>query len=90
MLLDLLKLDMRFMQEVSKDPRKSGILKFIMELAELIHVPVIAEGVETEDQLNRLRSVNCQYAQGYYYAKPMKAADFEKLQYAGVKKPAAE
>ena len=88
--LDLLKLDMRFMREVSEDPRKSGILKFIMELAEVIHVPVIAEGVETEDQLNRLRSVNCQYAQGYYYAKPMKAADFEKLQYAGDKKPAAE
>lgn len=77
--LDILKLDMKFIQSETAKPVKEGILRFIMDLARWMDLAVVAEGVETKEQLERLREAGCDYAQGYYYAKPMPRADFERL-----------
>ena len=48
-------------------------------MAHALNLKVVAEGVETVEQKERLRSLNCDIAQGYFYAKPTPAADYEKL-----------
>lgn len=77
--LDILKLDMKFIQSETAKPTEQGILHFIMELARWMNLSVIAEGVETKEQLLRLCQLGCDYAQGYYFAKPMPRKDFEAL-----------
>ncbi|MBU9737457.1 two-component system response regulator [Diplocloster agilis] len=77
--LDVLKLDMGFMQNETAKPMNQGILRFIMELARFMGLSVVAEGVETREQLERLREIGCDYVQGYYFARPMPCGDFEQL-----------
>ena len=66
--LDILKLDMKFIQSETAKPNKQGILRFIMGLARWMKLSVVAEGVETPEQMERLREIGCDYAQGYYMA----------------------
>lgn len=77
--LDILKLDMKFIQSETAKPMNQGILQFIMDIARLMNLGVVAEGVETRMQLERLREIGCDYVQGYYFAKPMPCRDFESL-----------
>lgn len=77
--VDVMKLDMRFIQTESKISQGKGILGFIVSLAKWMGLSVVAEGVETADQIELLRSIDCDYVQGYYYAKPMKVEDFEEI-----------
>lgn len=76
--LDVLKLDMKFIQSETAKPMDQGILRFIMGLARWMNLSVVAEGVETREQLEHLREIGCDYVQGYYFAKPMPCADFEE------------
>ena len=76
--VDVLKLDMKFLQEGHFTTEDPGILKYIMEISDWMHVPVVAEGVETAEQVEMLKSLKCEYAQGYYYAKPIPAEEFVK------------
>ena len=79
MKLDILKLDMAFVQnEVAKAADRS-ILRFIVSLAHWMHLSVVAEGAETQEQIERLRESGCDYVQGYFFARPMPAAEFEEL-----------
>ncbi|MBP3710789.1 MAG: EAL domain-containing protein [Treponema sp.] len=77
---DILKFDMKFLRG-SDESRKRGldILESVVNMARLINVPVIMEGVETTDQVKFLVDMGCRYAQGYYYYKPMSVQDFETL-----------
>lgn len=77
--LDILKLDMKFIQSETAKPVNQGILRFIMGLARSMNLSVVAEGVETREQLEHLREIGCDYVQGYYFAKPMPCGDFEAL-----------
>ena len=77
--LDVLKLDMKFIQNEMAKPAEQGILRFIMELAHWMNLYVVAEGVESEEQLERLGELGCDYVQGYYLAKPMPGTAFEQL-----------
>ena len=77
--LDILKLDMKFIQSETAKPVNQGILRFIMGLARWMNLSVVAEGVETKEQLVRLREIGCDYVQGYYFAKPMPLSEFESL-----------
>lgn len=77
--MDILKLDMKFIQSETAKPIHQGILRFIMGLARSMCLSVIAEGVETKEQLERLRQYGCDYVQGYYFAKPMPCEEFEAL-----------
>ena len=73
--IDVLKLDMKFVQSTSQN-RKS-ILGFVISLAKWLNLVTIAEGVENEEQVEKLRSLGCDYVQGFYYAKPMPRSEFE-------------
>ena len=79
MKLDILKLDMKFIQNETAKPAEQGILRFIVSLARWLNLSVVAEGVETREQLERLREIGCDYVQGYFFAKPMPDAEFEAL-----------
>ena len=75
--VDVLKIDMRFLDR--DDRRSKDIMESVIRMARWLDLPVIAEGVETCEQVNFLLDVGCSYAQGYYYARPMEAAAFEAL-----------
>ena len=62
--IDVLKLDMKFIQNETAKRLKGGILRFIIDLARWMKLSVVAEGVETREQLERLREIDCDYVQG--------------------------
>lgn len=76
--IDVLKLDMVFIRSVFRENGNLRMLKVIVEIAETLSVPMIAEGVEKAEQLNTLRDMGCAMVQGYYFSPPLPAADFEK------------
>ncbi|MBR2762079.1 MAG: EAL domain-containing protein [Solobacterium sp.] len=75
---DILKIDMNFLQEIQDDNRSSVILSSVISLAESLGMDVIAEGVETTEQLNTLAEMGCQIFQGYYFSKPIPVPVFEE------------
>ena len=79
MKLDILKLDMKFIQNEMEKLTEQSILNDVISMAHRMRLRVVAEGVETREQAYRLQTVGCDYAQGYFFAKPMPAAEFEEL-----------
>ena len=75
--VDALKIDMKFLQGGGKKERSWAILQSIIDLAKELEMQVVAEGVETEEQMQRLKAVGCSCYQGYYFAKPMPVDEFE-------------
>ena len=75
--VDVLKIDMKFLGDTENEARSHAILKSIVDLSGELHMKTIAEGVETEEQLEFLKGVGCDIYQGYYLSKPMPVADFE-------------
>lgn len=76
---DILKLDMKFIQTETAKPGEMSIMRFVVNLAKWLNLSTVAEGVETKAQLERLRDVGCDYAQGYYFSRPLPIPEFEKL-----------
>ncbi len=74
--IDILKLDMGFVQGDMK-ANSNNILSFIIGLAKWMDYAVVAEGIETEEQIQMLRNMDCNFVQGYYYAQPMPPDEFE-------------
>lgn len=70
--VDVVKIDQSFIQDIGHDER---FITSIVEMAKSMDLKLIAEGVETEAQLNWLRSNNCISVQGFYFSKPIKAKD---------------
>lgn len=78
--VDIIKIDLNFLRQARRGLTVGqDILKGTIQLIQGIHLPVIAEGVETQEQADFLLDVGCIHAQGFYYAKPMPVSDFEKL-----------
>ncbi|MEG0764673.1 MAG: EAL domain-containing protein [Pseudoflavonifractor sp.] len=77
--IDILKIDMRFLTVTDLPGRGENIIASVIRMAKWLSIPVIAEGAETAEQVNFLRSVGCDYVQGYYFAKPMPVAEYEQL-----------
>ena len=77
--LDALKLDLNFISNETSKPFDVSILNDIISMAHRLDLHVIAEGVETREQLRRLRAVACDFVQGYFFAKPMPVENFDKL-----------
>ncbi len=69
--LDLIKLDMMFLVEKSDSNRGGMILSSVVRMAKWLGLPVIAEGVETIEQADFLKSIGCEYIQGYFYSRPL-------------------
>jgi EAL domain-containing protein (putative c-di-GMP-specific phosphodiesterase class I) len=77
--LDALKIDQSFVHDISDDPTKAAIVSAIISMGKSLHLRVVAEGVETVEDLNYLREHHCDEAQGYYFSKPIPAPEFEHL-----------
>ena len=78
--VDVIKMDMRFLEISEEEGQKGvGILEAMVNMARLMGLPIIVEGVENLQQENILRSLGCRYAQGYYYFKPLPIEQFESL-----------
>lgn len=75
---DELKLDMGFLQKLDRWDRGTQIIKLVTDLAKSLHMKVVAEGVETEEQARCLQELQCDYQQGFYYSKPIPVEEFEK------------
>ncbi len=76
---DVIKLDMLFLESNGKNGRGGTILSSVVNMAKWLGLPVIAEGVETPEQADFLRSIGCNYIQGYLYAKPLPADEYRDL-----------
>ena len=75
----VLKLDMRLLEDSEETGRGGSILSSVVRMSKWLNMPVIAEGVETVGQADFLDSIGCNYIQGFLYAKPMPADEFEAL-----------
>jgi diguanylate cyclase (GGDEF)-like protein/PAS domain S-box-containing protein len=76
---DALKIDRSFVSRMADDPEAALMVKTIIDLAHNLHREVVAEGIETEAQLRALRSLGCEYGQGYYFARPMLPEDTDRI-----------
>ena len=76
--LDVLKLDAGFFREEDKDGRGKVIIGDTIALAKKLDMRIVAEGIETREQVDLLASMDCDLIQGYYFAKPMPVSDFEE------------
>ena len=77
--IDTLKIDREFIGDLSSDPEDRAITRAIISLAHSLNLKVIAEGVETREQLEFLQEEHCDQAQGFYIASPMPAAELLKI-----------
>jgi diguanylate cyclase (GGDEF)-like protein len=77
--LDALKIDKSFVSNCSDNPDDRAIITAIIAMARSLELKVVAEGVETEQQLDFLRELGCDEIQGYYFSKPVPPLEFAKL-----------
>jgi EAL domain-containing protein (putative c-di-GMP-specific phosphodiesterase class I) len=77
--VNTLKIDASFVRRMDTSPRDADIIQTIVMLAHTLGMDLIAEGVETENQLARLRKLNVEYGQGFYFAKPLDSVAAEAL-----------
>jgi EAL domain-containing protein (putative c-di-GMP-specific phosphodiesterase class I) len=71
-------MDMAFVRNIESDERDLRLVELIVDIAVYLGVPVIAEGVETENQLRLLKDAGCDIVQGYYFSRPLPADEFER------------
>ena len=77
--VDAIKLDMQFIARDSESSKGRQIVESVIEMARRLNLPIIAEGVETQEQVFMLQSMDCLYTQGYYFYKPMAVKQAEEL-----------
>ena len=79
--VDILKIDLRFLSDSQgvENGRADNILNSVVRMAKRLDVPVIAEGVETQKQVDFLRTIGCEYAQGYFFAEPVPLDEYRNL-----------
>lgn len=79
--VDVLKIDMKFLDGSGDDGRSENILASVVRMAKWLNMPVVAEGAERKEQVSFLHSIGCEYVQGFYFARPMPVKEYEKLLY---------
>jgi EAL domain-containing protein (putative c-di-GMP-specific phosphodiesterase class I) len=91
--VDILKIDRSFVSRMSMDREDYELVRTIINLAHLLKMEVVAEGIETTNQQILLRTLKCEYGQGYLYSKPMSGDDADlylrERQRAGIHLPSA-
>jgi diguanylate cyclase (GGDEF)-like protein len=82
--IDILKIDRFFVQALGANDQSGQVAEIICQLAQKLNLLTIAEGIETSEQLARVKQMNCNYVQGYYFWQPLSAIEvyrqFEKMQ----------
>ena len=79
--VDVLKIDLKFLtdSEGVEEGRADDILSSVVKMAKRLKLTVIAEGVESQKQVDFLRTIGCEYAQGYYFSEPLPQEDYRQL-----------
>jgi EAL domain-containing protein (putative c-di-GMP-specific phosphodiesterase class I) len=77
--VDTLKVDRSFITDADRDPRTLSIVRAITAMAHALGMDVTAEGIETARQLAAVRAVGCDWGQGYYFSRPVSAAEVTAL-----------
>lgn len=77
--IDILKIDRSFIKKIPADNTSTAIIKNIINLTKELNIKLVAEGIETWEQLSYLKEQNCHTGQGYIYGKPVSLGDFEKI-----------
>ena len=78
--IDVLKLDMAFMRNLDNENERNNIIvESIVELSKKLNISVVVEGVESEKQVNFLKSIGAEVIKGYYFSKPIPTDEYEKL-----------
>lgn len=75
--IDMLKMDGSFIKNIENDEKSVKMVELIINIAKNLKIPVIAEGAETEYQINLLKNLGCKFVQGYYFSPPIPAQEFE-------------
>jgi diguanylate cyclase (GGDEF)-like protein/PAS domain S-box-containing protein len=88
--ISILKIDRSFVVGMSLDPKHKAIVAALVAMSRTLGLTVVAEGVEEPSQVETLRAVGCNLAQGYYYSRPVVAENCTRLLRAGVLRPQAE
>ena len=76
---DIMKIDMSFIRQIETNPKTKSMLRFLIDMAHEMGIHIVAEGVETEVQVDFLKKSHCDYIQGYYYYRPIPQEEFRKL-----------
>ncbi len=76
--IDLLKMDIGFIRNIERSDKDRHLVQVVVNIARHMNVPVVAEGVETERQLELLRDAGCNLGQGYLFSRPLPPAEFEE------------
>lgn len=76
--VDVLKMDIGFIRNIERDEKDLRLVELIVDIAGYLKVPVIAEGVEEENQLKLLKNAGCDLVQGYYFSRPLPVEEFER------------
>ena len=82
--IDALKIDQSFVRDLTTDEDDAGIVTAVIGLGKSLHMRVVAEGVETREQLEILQEQGCPQGQGYYFSRPVPAVEFGQLLRRGV------
>ena len=77
--ISTLKIDKSFIDNITSNKKEESIINNIIQMAHSMDLKIVAEGVETTEQLSILKERNCDYIQGYYFSKPLPASEVEKL-----------
>ena len=75
--IDVLKMDRAFIRNIEHDEKDIQLVALILDIAKNLKIPVVAEGVETEEQMKLLKELGCALVQGYFFSRPLHASDFE-------------
>ena len=82
--IDTLKIDQSFVHQITGDPHDSAIVSAIIDMAKNLNQRVIAEGIETQEQLAFLQTRRCAEGQGHFFSRPVAAAQFAQLLKLGI------
>jgi diguanylate cyclase (GGDEF)-like protein/PAS domain S-box-containing protein len=77
--IDTLKIDQSFVRNITTDADDASIVSAVISMGKSLHMQVVAEGVETQEQLAFLREQSCLYGQGYYFSQPLVAEEITQL-----------
>lgn len=85
--MDVLKIDQSFVRQITMAPEEASIVSAMISMGKSLNLRVVAEGVETQKELEFLQSRECDEAQGFYFSRPVIPAEFAKLLATGIQEP---
>ncbi len=77
--IDVIKMDKAFIRNIQPGNKAMHLVELVLDIAKYLEVPVVAEGVETEEELKMLKEAGCDIIQGYYFSKPIPPSEMEKF-----------